>query len=162
MKSLIMLWMNLWRDIVQRLKLLSMSIIRLLSSTMVVEFQWESIRKREFPLQNWFYTKLHAGGKFNDERECLQSLWWIAWGRAAAVVNALSKWVKLEIKKDGKVYSLDFERGVVKEPLKVEGELEDPSISGTTVTFKPDDEIFENSRIQPRYAYQPLSRNGFS
>ena len=88
------------------------------------------------------YTKLHAGGKFNDEGSPYKVSGGLH-GVGAAVVNALSKWIKLEIKKDGKVYVLEFERGVVKEPLKVVGETEDPSISGTAVTFKPDDEIFE-------------------
>ena len=88
------------------------------------------------------YTKLHAGGKFNDEGSPYKVSGGLH-GVGAAVVNALSKWVKLEIKKDGKVHVLEFERGVVKEPLKVVGELENLSASGTAVTFKPDDEIFE-------------------
>ena len=88
------------------------------------------------------YTKLHAGGKFNDEGSAYKVSGGLH-GVGAAVVNALSKWVRLEIKKDGKIYSLEFERGVVKEPLKKVGELEVPSTSGTAVTFKPDEEIFE-------------------
>ena len=88
------------------------------------------------------YTKLHAGGKFNDEGSPYKVSGGLH-GVGAAVVNALSKWIKLEIKKDGKVYTLDFERGIVKEPLKIVGETEDSTISGTAVTFKPDDEIFE-------------------
>ena len=88
------------------------------------------------------YTKLHAGGKFNEEGSAYKVSGGLH-GVGAAVVNALSKWIRLEIKKDGKVYSLGFERGVVNEPLRVVGELEDPSTSGTAVTFKPDDEIFE-------------------
>ena len=88
------------------------------------------------------YTKLHAGGKFNEEGSAYKVSGGLH-GVGAAVVNALSKWVILEIKKDGKLYKIKFERGVVSEPLKEVGTLEDESQTGTTVTFKPDNEIFE-------------------
>ena len=88
------------------------------------------------------YTKLHAGGKFNEEESAYKVSGGLH-GVGAAVVNALSKWVKIEIKKDGKLYSLFFDKGVSQESVKVVSELEDPSSTGTAVTFKPDDEIFE-------------------
>ena len=88
------------------------------------------------------YTKLHAGGKFNEEGSAYKVSGGLH-GVGAAVVNALSKWVKLEIKRDGKLHTLEFEYGVAKDPLKIEGVLEDSSLSGTAVTFKPDNEIFE-------------------
>ncbi len=88
------------------------------------------------------YTKLHAGGKFNEEGGAYKVSGGLH-GVGAAVVNALSKWVKLEIKKDGKVHKLEFDHGVAKGPLEVIGTLEDPNDSGTAVTFKPDNEIFE-------------------
>ncbi len=88
------------------------------------------------------YTKLHAGGKFNDEDSAYKVSGGLH-GVGAAVVNALSKFVKLEIKKSGKLHQIVFERGKAKEPLKVLGELENPKETGTTVTFKPDNEIFE-------------------
>ncbi|MCB9094752.1 MAG: DNA topoisomerase (ATP-hydrolyzing) subunit B [Halobacteriovoraceae bacterium] len=87
------------------------------------------------------YTKLHAGGKFNDEDGAYKVSGGLH-GVGAAVVNALSTWVKLEIKKDGKVHFVHFEKGVAKEPLKIIGEC-DPKESGTKVTFKPNNEIFE-------------------
>jgi len=89
------------------------------------------------------YTKLHAGGKFNEDGGAYKVSGGLH-GVGAAVVNALSKWVKLEIKKNGKLHSLTFERGKAVEPLKVIGELEDKTETGTTATFKPDNEIFEH------------------
>lgn len=88
------------------------------------------------------YTKLHAGGKFNEEGGAYKVSGGLH-GVGAAVVNALSKYVKLEIKKDGKVHEVTFDHGVAKEPLKVTGELENAKDAGTAVTFKPDNEIFE-------------------
>ncbi len=88
------------------------------------------------------YTKLHAGGKFNEEGSAYKVSGGLH-GVGAAVVNALSKWVKLEIKKHGSVHGVEFERGKSKEPLKVIGALENSEETGTAVTFKPDNEIFE-------------------
>ena len=88
------------------------------------------------------YTKLHAGGKFNEEGSAYKVSGGLH-GVGAAVVNALSKWVKLEIKKHGKVHQLHFAYGKAVEPLKVVGELENPTETGTSVSFKADSEIFE-------------------
>ncbi len=88
------------------------------------------------------YTKLHAGGKFNEEGGAYKVSGGLH-GVGASVVNALSKWVKLEIKKEGEIHEVEFEKGVSKYPLKVTGKLEDPNVTGTSVTFKPDNEIFE-------------------
>ncbi len=97
------------------------------------------------------YTKLHAGGKFNEDDGAYKVSGGLH-GVGAAVVNALSTWVKLVIKKDGKVHEVTFERGKAKEPLKVVGEC-DKDDTGTTVTFKPDPEIFEVHE----YSYDTLS-----
>ena len=88
------------------------------------------------------FTKLHAGGKFNEEGGAYKVSGGLH-GVGAAVVNALSKWVHVEIKKDGKIHELTFEYGNAKEPIKITGTLDDTKISGTIVTFKPDNEIFE-------------------
>jgi len=88
------------------------------------------------------YTKLHAGGKFNEDGGAYKVSGGLH-GVGAAVVNALSKWVKMEIKKHGKLHAVKFERGEAVAPLAVIGDLEDPKITGTAVTFKPDNEIFE-------------------
>ena len=88
------------------------------------------------------YTKLHAGGKFNEEGGAYKVSGGLH-GVGAAVVNALSKYVDLEIKKNGKLHSLKFERGNAVKPLEVVGELPDETSTGTAVTFKPDNQIFE-------------------
>ncbi len=87
------------------------------------------------------YTKLHAGGKFNEEGGAYKVSGGLH-GVGASVVNALSKWVRIEIKKHGKLHRLEFAYGAAKEPLKVIGDC-DPKDTGTTVTFKSDNEIFE-------------------
>lgn len=88
------------------------------------------------------YTKLHAGGKFNEEGGAYKVSGGLH-GVGAAVVNALSKWVKLEIKKYGKIHSLQFNHGKTMKPIEVIGETATPNETGTAVTFKPDNEIFE-------------------
>lgn len=97
------------------------------------------------------YTKLHAGGKFNEEGGAYKVSGGLH-GVGASVVNALSKWVRLEIKKHGKLHRLEFIHGVAKEPLKVIGDC-DPKDTGTTVTFKSDNEIFEVHE----YSYDTLA-----
>ncbi|MFA7243870.1 MAG: DNA topoisomerase (ATP-hydrolyzing) subunit B [Patescibacteria group bacterium] len=83
-------------------------------------------------------TVLHAGGKFGDGGYKVSGG---LHGVGVSVVNALSTWVKVEVKKDGKLYFQEFERGVAKEEVKVIGEASD---TGTKVTFLPDPEIFSN------------------
>lgn len=97
------------------------------------------------------YTKLHAGGKFNEDGGAYKVSGGLH-GVGASVVNALSKWVRLEIKKHGKVHRLEFNRGEAKEPLKVIGDC-DLNDTGTTVTFKSDNEIFEVHE----YSYDTLA-----
>ncbi|MDC0255545.1 DNA topoisomerase (ATP-hydrolyzing) subunit B [Bacteriovoracales bacterium] len=88
------------------------------------------------------FTKLHAGGKFNEDGGAYKVSGGLH-GVGAAVVNALSKWVKIEIKKDNEVHELVFEKGKPVEPLKMIGKLDNSKDSGSSVTFKPDNEIFE-------------------
>ena len=88
------------------------------------------------------YTKLHAGGKFNEDGGAYKVSGGLH-GVGAAVVNALSKWVKVEIKKHGKLHAVQFSRGNADKPLEVVSDLENKDETGTTVTFKPDNEIFE-------------------
>ncbi len=97
------------------------------------------------------YTKLHAGGKFNEDGGAYKVSGGLH-GVGASVVNALSKWVRLEIKKLGKVHRLEFAYGDAKEPLKVIGDC-DLKDTGTTVTFKADNEIFEVHE----YSYDTLA-----
>ncbi len=86
------------------------------------------------------YTVLHAGGKFGGGGYKVSGG---LHGVGASVVNALSKWVEIRVYKNGKVYFVRFENGGhVLEPLKIIGECEE-NRTGTTVTFKPDSDIFD-------------------
>lgn len=97
-------------------------------------------------------TKLHAGGKFNEDDGAYKVSGGLH-GVGAAVVNALSKWLRVEIKKKAKVHQIHFENGVSKEPLKVTGDC-DAEECGTSVTFKPNNEIFEVHEFN----YETLAR----
>ncbi|MBP5297067.1 MAG: DNA topoisomerase (ATP-hydrolyzing) subunit B [Bacteriovoracaceae bacterium] len=88
------------------------------------------------------YTKLHAGGKFNQAGSAYKVSGGLH-GVGASVVNALSKWLRLSIKKNGKLHKIVFENGKALGPLQEVGPLEDPQETGTSVTFKPNNEIFE-------------------
>lgn len=87
------------------------------------------------------YTKLHAGGKFNEDDGAYKVSGGLH-GVGAAVVNAMSSSLKLEIKKYGKVHKVEFSHGVAKAPLSVIGECGEEE-SGTAVTFKLDNQLFE-------------------
>lgn len=82
-------------------------------------------------------TVLHAGGKFGDGGYKVSGG---LHGVGVSVVNALSEWVKAEVKRDGKIYFQEFRRGKAVEDIKVIGETKE---TGTIITFMPDAEIFK-------------------
>ena len=86
------------------------------------------------------YTVLHAGGKFGGGGYKVSGG---LHGVGASVVNALSKWVVVTVYKDSKIYEAKFKNGgKTEQSLTVIGECE-PNRTGTTVSFKPDPEIFD-------------------
>lgn len=87
------------------------------------------------------FTILHAGGKFGGGGYKVSGG---LHGVGASVVNALSEWLEVEIKKDGKIYKQRFERGKVVYPLKIEGTC-DIEEHGTRVIYLPDKTIFEET-----------------
>ena len=86
------------------------------------------------------YTVLHAGGKFGGGGYKVSGG---LHGVGASVVNALSKWVTVTVYKDSKIYEAKFaDGGKIVQKLTVIGDC-DPNRTGTTVSFKPDPEIFD-------------------
>ena len=81
-------------------------------------------------------TVLHAGGKFDNAAYKVSGG---LHGVGVSVVNALSEWLRCEIARDGKLYTIGFERGEVTEPLKEVGARPN---SGTKVSFRADPEVF--------------------
>ncbi len=83
------------------------------------------------------FTVLHAGGKFGGGGYKVSGG---LHGVGASVVNALSEWLEVQVHKDGQIYEMKFARGDITQPMKVVGRTDK---SGTTVTFKPDPEMFD-------------------
>ena len=83
------------------------------------------------------FTVLHAGGKFGGGGYKVSGG---LHGVGASVVNALSEWLTVQVHKDGKIYEMKFSRGNITQEMKIIGETDH---TGTTVTFKPDPEMFD-------------------
>ncbi len=92
--------------------------------------------KWKMPAVELVLTNLHAGGKFGQGAYKYSGG---LHGVGAKCVNALSDWFKVEVSRDGKVYSMEFARGVTTQALKVIGKSKG---TGTLITFKPDPTIF--------------------
>ena len=98
------------------------------------------------------FTKLHAGGKFNNKNYGFSGG---LHGVGASVTNALSEWLKVEIARDKKVYSADFhsievngkiKSGIINHELSVR-DIDDKKARGTKVTFKPDPRVFNKEQF---------------
>jgi len=98
--------------------------------------------KTGLPAVQMVFTKLGAGGKFS--KKAYQYSGGLH-GVGASVVNALSKWLVVEVYRDGKVYRQEYEYGKPKTELKVIGNTHK---RGTKVRFMPDDSIFETVKFK--------------
>ena len=92
------------------------------------------------------FTVLHAGGKFGGGGYKVSGG---LHGVGASVFNALSEWLTVQVHKDGKIYEMKFSRGNITQEMQVIG---DTDHTGTTVTFKPDPEMFDTLE----YDYETL------
>ena len=92
------------------------------------------------------FTVLHAGGKFGGGGYKVSGG---LHGVGASVVNALSEWLTVQVHKDGKIHEMKFSRGAITQEITVIGTTDH---TGTTVTFKPDGEMFDTLE----YDYETL------
>ena len=95
--------------------------------------------KFKMPAVELVLTNLHAGGKFGQGAYKFSGG---LHGVGAKCVNALSDWFKADVYRDGKIHHIAFERGKTTRPLEVIGTLEDPTRTGTKISFLPDPTIF--------------------
>ncbi|HOD94626.1 MAG TPA: DNA topoisomerase (ATP-hydrolyzing) subunit B [Candidatus Hydrogenedentes bacterium] len=84
-------------------------------------------------------TVLHAGGKFDNTSYKVSGG---LHGVGVSCVNALSRWLEVEVRRDGHIYAMSFERGVAKGPIETKGRTKS---TGTKMTFLPDTDVFEVS-----------------
>jgi DNA gyrase subunit B len=100
-------------------------------------------------------TKLHAGGKFGGEGYKVSGG---LHGVGVSVVNALSAWLHVEVKRDGKVFRQEFARGEPTTDLKKVGPTKE---SGTTISFLPDLEVFDELEWSAEQLIQRLRETAF-
>src|ERR671933_528786 len=100
-------------------------------------------------------TKLHAGGKFGGDGYKVSGG---LHGVGVSVVNALSEWLHAEVRRGGKVYRQEFVRGVPTGDMAVVGKATD---SGTTISFLPDAEVFEDLELSGDTLRQRLRETAF-
>ena len=105
-------------------------------------------------------TKLHAGGKF-DERAYKVSGG--LHGVGAAVVNALSDWMRVEIRRDGKTYFQEYKRGKAEAPVKTTPKPQSPHpvSSGTYTVFHPDPTMFTSVTFDPKIIEASLRNRAY-
>lgn len=89
-------------------------------------------------------TVLNAGGKFDRNTYKVSGG---LHGVGVSVVNALSKWLKVEVRREGKIFAQDYKAGVPTAPVKEIGKV-DSKQTGTKTTFMPDDTIFNTTNIK--------------
>ncbi|MEE9543289.1 MAG: DNA topoisomerase (ATP-hydrolyzing) subunit B [Thermodesulfobacteriota bacterium] len=97
----------------------------------------EKHKQKKKPTVEVVLTELHAGGKFESKAYKVSGG---LHGVGVTVVNFLSEWLEVEIKRDGKVYAQRYETGKLRAPLKVVGKT---TKTGTRIRFKPDTKIFD-------------------
>ncbi len=100
-------------------------------------------------------TKLHAGGKFGGDGYKVSGG---LHGVGVSVVNALSEWLVAEVHRDGKLHRQEFARGVAQGDVEVVGKSKE---TGTTISFLPDREVFEETEFSASTLAQRLRETAF-
>ena len=101
------------------------------------------------------FTVLHAGGKFGGGGYKVSGG---LHGVGASVVNALSEWLEVQVHKDGKIHQMKFSRGDIVEPITVIGTTDR---TGTTVRFKPDPEMFDDTGYDHEILHTRMREQAF-
>jgi len=115
------------------------------------------IEDQGLPALTVVLTKLHAGGKFGGEGYKVSGG---LHGVGVSVVNALSEWLVAEVRRDGKVYRQEFARGEPTTDMQVVGDAAKGE-SGTTISFLPDSEVFEETEFSAATLSQRLRETAF-
>ncbi len=110
---------------------------------------------KKIPTLEVVMTILHAGGKFDNSAYKVSGG---LHGVGVSVVNALSKRMNVQVRRDGKTYEMEFSRGKTTQKMK---EVGDSDTTGTTVTFWPDDVIFETTVYDFDILYDRLQQTAF-
>jgi DNA gyrase subunit B len=113
--------------------------------------------EQNLPALTVVLTKLHAGGKFGGDGYKVSGG---LHGVGVSVVNALSEWLIAEVRRDGKAYRQEFARGVPQGDMEIVGDAA-PEDTGTTISFMPDAEIFEEIDIDADTVSQRLRETAF-
>ena len=104
-------------------------------------------------------TKLHAGGKFGGEDAAYKVSGGLH-GVGVSVVNALSEWLVAEVRRGGKIYRQEFSRGVPNADVQVVGKT-NKGDTGTTISFLPDAEVFDEVEFSAETLQQRLRETAF-
>jgi DNA gyrase subunit B len=115
------------------------------------------IEDQGLPALTVVLTKLHAGGKFGGEGYKVSGG---LHGVGVSVVNALSEWLVAEVRRGGKIYKQEFARGEPQGEMEVVGKAAKGE-SGTTISFLPDPEVFEETEFSAATLSQYLREIAF-
>lgn len=107
------------------------------------------------PALELIMTHLHSGGKFSQKNYQYSGG---LHGVGASVVNALSEFLEARVKRGGKLYRMQFSRGHVTMPLETVGDIRG---SGTSIYFRPDEEIFADCTFDPRIIEERLEAKSY-
>jgi DNA gyrase subunit B len=117
----------------------------------------DTLADQGLPALTVVLTKLHAGGKFGGDGYKVSGG---LHGVGVSVVNALSEWLVAEVRRDGKVYRQEFARGEPTSDMKKVGVVPKDE-SGTTISFLPDPEVFEETEFDAATVVQRLRETAF-